>query len=140
MTKKLIIFIVVVLIIWLSAVYYNSKNKSGEIIINGNSEQSEKISTTTEGALPVGEIPESVENALRQKAETYCDKENTASVYVSTSTIKVVGSLLGAGATYINANDNTLFSCPVAAPNYMTQECKDILNIPEQSWQKVCEN
>jgi uncharacterized membrane protein len=131
MIKKLIIFIVVVLIIWLSAVYYNSKNKSGEIIINENSEQSEKIGTTT---------PENISDALRQKAQTYCDKENTASVYVSTSTIKVVGSLLGAGTTYINANDNTMFSCPVVAPNYVTQECKDIMNISEQSWQKICEN
>ncbi|OGD68356.1 hypothetical protein A2996_00390 [Candidatus Campbellbacteria bacterium RIFCSPLOWO2_01_FULL_34_15] len=131
MIKKLIIFIVVVLIIWLSAVYYNSKNKSGEIIINENSEQSEKIGTTT---------PENISDALRQKAQTYCDKKNTASVYVSTSTIKVVGSLLGAGTTYINANDNTMFSCPVVAPNYVTQECKDIMNISEQSWQKICEN
>ncbi|MDD2934883.1 MAG: hypothetical protein PHX25_00215 [Candidatus Pacebacteria bacterium] len=140
MTKKLIIFIVVVLIIWLSAVYYNSKNKSEEIIINGNSEQSEKIGTTTKEKLPIGEIPESVENALFQKAETYCNKENTASVYVSTGTIKVVGSLLGAGATYINANNDTSFSCPVVAPEYITQECKDIMNISEQSWKKVCEN
>ncbi|AKM83728.1 MAG: hypothetical protein UR79_C0004G0037 [Candidatus Campbellbacteria bacterium GW2011_GWD1_35_49] len=131
MIKKLIIFIVVVLIIWLSAVYYNNKNKSEEIIINENSEQSEKIGTTT---------PENISDALRQKAQTYCDKENTASVYVSTSTIKVVGSLLGAGTTYINANDNTMFSCPVVAPNYVTQECKDIMNISEQSWQKICEN
>src|SRR3989338_5304294 len=118
MIKKLIIFIVVVLIIWLSAVYYNSKNKSGEIIINENSEQSEKIGTTT---------PENISDTLRQKAQTYCAEENTASVYVSTSTIKVVGKPLGAGSTYINIDNNTSFSCPVVAPNYMTQECKDIM-------------
>lgn len=132
MIKKIIIFIVAVLIIWLLAVYYNSNNKPEEIVINGDSEQSEKISTATS--------TDNISNTLREKAQTYCGKENTDSVYVSTSTIKVVGSLLGAGATYINANNNMLFSCPVVAPNYMTQECKDILNIPEQSWQKVCEN
>ncbi|OGD68043.1 hypothetical protein A3I18_02505 [Candidatus Campbellbacteria bacterium RIFCSPLOWO2_02_FULL_35_11] len=124
MIKKILIFIIVVLVIWLSALYFNKNNQQEEIIIGGDTNNT----------------IEDVNDPIVNLAKAHCELENTAEVYVSSTTIKVVGKLLGAGATYTTADGSSSFSCPVVAPDSMTTGCKNILTIPEIEWKKVCSN
>lgn len=74
------------------------------------------------------------------KAQSYCSKENTASVEISRSSgfIKVVTTLLGGGATYYGETETTPLQCPVVAPESMSDDCKALLAITD--WLVICEN
>ncbi len=69
------------------------------------------------------------------RAEAYCGKSDVAAVFTAGDTIKVVGSLLGAGATYYRADGSEL-RCPVVGPDAMSAECKDIQAV--EYWTEIC--
>ncbi|MEY4731312.1 MAG: hypothetical protein RL681_258 [Candidatus Parcubacteria bacterium] len=80
---------------------------------------------------------ESGEGNITARAEAYCIKQDVAAVFISGNTIKVVGSLLGAGATYIRA-DGTELQCPVVAPDAISDACKAIQAV--EYWTEICDN
>ena len=75
---------------------------------------------------------------IRERAVSYCDGNNVASVEYSSSDsiIRVNSALLGGGGTYYS-NDGSSYTCPVVGPDSMTQDCREVLSISD--WQKVCE-
>jgi len=140
MTKKLIIFIIIVLVIWFTSIYYNQNNKTKEIILknNSNSEVVNKNEKLTTGTSTIVKIPKV--KTLEEKAKIYCNKENVSAVYISKDKIKIISNLIGSGATYIPLDEISSFRCPVVAPDSMTDKCKTILNMPKNSWKKICSN
>jgi len=74
---------------------------------------------------------------ITARAEAYCVKQDVAAVFIAGDTIKVVGSLPGAGATYYRADGSEL-QCPVVTPEAMTNECKNIQAV--EYWTEICDN
>ncbi len=140
MIKKLIILIVIVSAIWFASIYYNQNNKTKEIILknNSNSEVVNKNKKPTTGTSTTIKIPEI--KTLEEKAQVYCNKENVSAVYISKDKIKIISNLIGSGTTYIPLDEISSFRCPVVAPDSMTDKCKTILNMPKNSWKKICSN
>ncbi len=75
------------------------------------------------------------EGTTTARAEAYCTKQDTAAVFIAGDTIKVVGSLLGAGATYYRADGSDL-RCPVVGPDAMSAECRAIQTV--EYWTEIC--
>jgi hypothetical protein len=71
------------------------------------------------------------------RAEAYCARQNVAAVYVSGDMVKVVGSLLGAGATYYGADGSELH-CPIVAPEAISVACREVQAV--QFWVEICAN
>jgi|GEM_PF-1764311 len=57
------------------------------------------------------------------RAKKYCNVKDVAKVYVCGNNMKVVSRVPGAGFLYYRANGEQ-FSCPVVAPDAMSEECK----------------
>ncbi len=68
----------------------------------------------------------------------YCHDTHTAYVEYSRSMqiAKVTSTLLGGGVTYYK-HDNTAFGCPVVAPEYISDECRRMVEVSD--WTRVCE-
>src|SRR3989344_488709 len=90
-------------------------------------------------AFYVGRAPENENGGgdITARAESYCAQKDVAAVFIAGDTIKVVGSLLGAGATYYQSDGGELH-CPVVAPEAMTNECKNIQAV--EYWTEICDN
>ncbi|MBN2454483.1 hypothetical protein JXB11_02970 [Candidatus Woesearchaeota archaeon] len=73
---------------------------------------------------------------LQEKAAKFCEDENVDSVYICGERIHVVSSLLGGGSTYYLA-DGSQVSCPVVGPDYISEECKQIM-AEECEEEQVC--
>ena len=69
---------------------------------------------------------------IRERAVSYCDGNNVASVEYSSSDsiIRVNSALLGGGGTYYS-NDGSSYTCPVVGPDSMTQDCREVLSISD---------
>src|SRR3990167_5491821 len=67
---------------------------------------------------------------IRERAVSYCDGNNVASVEYSNSNSinRVNNALLGWGGIYYS-NDGSSYSCPVVGPDSMTQDCREVLVI-----------
>lgn len=90
-------------------------------------------------AFYVARVPEGEDEdgGVTARAEAYCAKPDVAAVFIAGDTIKVVGLLLGAGATYYRADGSEL-RCPVIAPDAMTADCKAIQSV--EYWTEICAN
>ncbi len=74
---------------------------------------------------------------IESKAKEFCNKENVANVYVCGDYIKVISLLPGAGSTFYRS-DGTEVSCPLVAPDSMTEECKKLTFEPGCVEIEVC--
>ncbi len=54
------------------------------------------------------------------------------------SVVKVVSGIPGAGATYLPVEEGSSFTCPVVAPDSMSEDCKAIMEMMEDAWEEVC--
>ncbi|MDD5317548.1 MAG: hypothetical protein PHF51_02325 [Candidatus ainarchaeum sp.] len=61
-------------------------------------------------------------STLNAQAESYCGGENVGAVYVCGDYFRVVSTMPGAGST-IYRNGSTI-SCPLVAPDSMSEECR----------------
>jgi len=62
---------------------------------------------------------------ISDKEQIFCEKENVAEVQICGDYIKVISSLAGAGSTFYK--NNLEISCPVVAPDSMSDECKELM-------------
>lgn len=68
----------------------------------------------------------------------YCEDENVDAVYeCGDGSTKVVSTLLGAGYT-VYKPDGTSFSCPVVAPEHMSDECTSFQENVQCSPVNIC--
>lgn len=81
---------------------------------------------------------ESMEDRLKLNSEVYCNQEGVGSVQVCGNYIKVVSSLLGGGSTY-HTPWNQKITCPVVAPDSVSDNCQEILDM-NLVCTTICEN
>jgi hypothetical protein len=74
------------------------------------------------------------EHDLYLHAQEYCSVENVVSVYVCGEYIKTVSRLLGGGVSY-HQLDVESFSCPVVAPEYVSESCAELADV---SCKEIC--
>lgn len=74
-----------------------------------------------------------------QDAESRCDEPDVLAVYeCQGGETMVVSELVGAGFTIVRA-DGTEFTCPMVAPEDLSQECLDIFREGYCSEEDLCE-
>jgi len=72
--------------------------------------------------------PSVTAKALSDYAESFCGQPNVANVYICGEYVRVVSSLIGGGSKFYKLGDyNEPVSCPVVAPDSMSDECRLLL-------------
>jgi len=64
---------------------------------------------------------------IDQVAEGFCNGENVDTVYVCGDHFRTVSTLAGGGSTIYDASGTEIVTCPVVAPDSMSDECKQYL-------------
>ncbi|MFP3950430.1 MAG: hypothetical protein ACLFUZ_05070 [Candidatus Micrarchaeia archaeon] len=80
------------------------------------------------------ECPKTIEEI----AQEFCGDENVQSVAVCGEHIRVVSSLEGGGTTLYNKTGGEITTCPVVAPDAMSETCKEYLLENNCAEQKIC--
>ncbi len=138
MIKKLIIILAILVAGWLILTYYNSQNPNEEII-GADTQTANTETIIKEENNQQGTTTEETES-IKELAKKYCDNMGVSTVLLSEEFIKVVSGLPGSGSSYYPIDGGSRFSCPVVAPNSMTEECKETLEVTENEWEIICEN
>ena len=71
-------------------------------------------------------------NGIVLDSDKYCQDSSVDGVYNCGDVLQVVSKVPGAGSTYYKA-DSSSFRCPIVAPDSMSQECKDMLDVKCES-------
>lgn len=80
------------------------------------------------------ECPKTIEDV----AQEFCGGENVASVAICGEHIRVMSSLTGGGTTLYNKTGGEIATCPVVAPDAMSETCKEYLLENNCAEQKIC--
>jgi hypothetical protein len=64
---------------------------------------------------------------IDEVAQGFCNGENVDKVYVCGDHFRTVSTLAGGGSTIYDASGNEIVTCPVVAPDSMSDECKQYL-------------
>lgn len=112
----------------------NCVNKGGTLRMETNSAGQYGICVLKNGteceewAFFRGECPLPFDEMVAAQAQSFCSRENVASVYTCGDYVKVVSSLIGGGSTFYKVNPNAVvddgIQCPVVSPDYMSDACK----------------
>ena len=61
---------------------------------------------------------------LLEQARAFCGKENIDSVYICGGNVRTMSKLIGGGSTFYDAAGAEVATCPVVAPDSMSQQCR----------------
>jgi len=75
------------------------------------------------------ECPTEAYVRIAEVAKQFIGAKDVDSVYVCGPYIKVVSKLVGAGVTYHSEDLRRKFTCPVIAPEHMSDECKQAMGM-----------
>ena len=75
------------------------------------------------------ECPTQAYTRIAEVAKQFIGAKDVAAVYVCGPYIKVVSKLPGAGATYHSEDLRNKFTCPVVAPEHISEECKQVMGM-----------
>ena len=73
------------------------------------------------------ECPTQAYTRISEVAKQFIGARDVAAVYVCGPYIKVVSKVPGAGATYYSEDLRKKFTCPVVAPEHISEECRQIM-------------